>query len=160
MKSSSRRSFAAVAWFAVLVWLFMLVAGEWTAPTWIAAGVLGLISAAITVPLIRRGLYKLRFRGRWLAQLASVPKQIVVDFWIITAALVRSILARRRSVGCFVALRDAPVGAEDAAGTTWRAFATLVATWSPNSYVVDLDPKAKTRLAHDLVPNRASERPA
>lgn len=155
----SRMALAAVAWF-VLVWLFILVAGEWTAPTWVAAGALGLIAASVTIPLAHRGLYKLRFRARWLVELASVPTQIVIDFWIITASLVRSIIARKHSVGCFVARRDVPIGAESALGTTRRAFVTVVATWSPNSYVVDLDPKAKTSLVHDLVAHRASERPA
>lgn len=159
MRNSGRLTIAAVAWF-VLVWLFILVAGEWTAPTWVAAGALGLIAAAVTIPLTHRGLYKLRFRARWLMELASVPTQIAIDFWIITASLVGSIITRQHGVGRFVAHRDAPVGAEDALGTTRRVFVTIVATWSPNSYVVDLDPKAKTSLVHDLVAHRASERPA
>ena len=35
----------------------------------------------------------------------------------------------------------------------------LVASYSPNAYVVDLDPGTRQVLIHDLVPNRASEEP-
>jgi hypothetical protein len=36
----------------------------------------------------------------------------------------------------------------------------LIAGWSPNAYVVDIDEESGTVLLHDLVPNRASEEPA
>jgi hypothetical protein len=36
----------------------------------------------------------------------------------------------------------------------------LVATWSPNCYVIDISPESGRRLLHDLRPHRASEQPS
>lgn len=152
--------FATLAWFAILAFAFILLGGEWTAVNWIAAGSLAAIAAALTVPLTRLGLFRLHVEPSWAKQLLSVPKQIFVDFGILTAVLGRSLLHSDRSVGVFVARKNFNTGPTDARGTAWRAFVTVVATLSPNSYVIDIDPESGNRLAHDLVPNRASERPA
>ena len=40
------------------------------------------------------------------------------------------------------------------------AFLTVVAGYSPNAYVVDVDRETREVLLHDLVPRRESERPA
>lgn len=92
--------------------------------------------------------------------LPSVGKQIFVDFWIVSARLAACIATRTRSSGVFVARSDFPTGAKDPEGITWRAFVSVAASFSPNSYVIDIDPDTGNRLAHDLVPNRSSELPA
>lgn len=151
---------AAVAWFSVLAWVFMMLVADWTAVNWIAAGALAAIATGLTLPLVARGTFGFRFRLAWATVLPSVAKQIFVDFWILTAALCRSMAQRRRSVGLFVARADVPVGRRDPEGTAWRAFVSVASTWSPNSYVIDLNADTGTRLSHDLVPNRSSESPA
>jgi hypothetical protein len=147
-------------WAVVLASLFMLWVGQWTAINCVAAVILGVVGAGLTLPMAKAGLFDFKFSLRWARFLISVPKQIFVDFWLLTAQLVLAVLRRRRRVGTFVARADYPAGGADAKGTAWRAFVTVVATWSPNSYVVEIDPETGNRLAHDLVPNRASESPA
>lgn len=83
--------------------------------------------------------------------------QTVVDFGVICAVLVRSMAAGRRDrVGRFV--RTDVGGAEAEAGPV-AAWLTVVATYSPNAYVVDVDRVSGRALLHDLRPLRASEEP-
>jgi hypothetical protein len=77
---------------------------------------------------------------------------IVVDFGIVMAALVR----RRR--GEFV-VRDFEAGGDDPYSVGVRAFTMLVANFSPNAYVIDIDREQNLVLLHDLVPFRKSEEP-
>ena len=49
---------------------------------------------------------------------------------------------------------------DDAADVGARAWAQWAANFSPNAIPVDIDRDAGTSLVHDLVPNRASEKPA
>lgn len=151
---------ATLAWLALLVWTFMMLVGEWDWVDWVGASVLGCLATGLTVPLCRRGLFRLRWRWAWARYLPAVAGQIFVDFWIVTRRLARAVARGEREVGSFVGRSDFPTGGHDAAGTAWRAFVTVASTWSANSYVVDIDPDTHNRLSHDLVPNRASERPA
>jgi hypothetical protein len=84
----------------------------------------------------------------WVAKASTVPAMVFVDFGIVMWALVR----RRRG-----SLRERPSPATRSAGV--RAWANLTANYSPNSFVVDLDPERGTVLVHDLLPFRKSEEP-
>ena len=87
-----------------------------------------------------------------------MPLQIVIDFGIVTAALVRRLLGRT-SAGVFV-VRAAPSAGSGARAAGDRAWRAVLATYSPNAYVIDIDPADGTTLFHDLVPRRSSETPA
>jgi hypothetical protein len=69
-----------------------------------------------------------------------------------------AIATGRRRLGAFGEDRSAAGSGELPAGR--RAWVTLVATWSPNCYVLDIDPETGRRLVHDLEPHRLSEQPA
>jgi hypothetical protein len=84
-----------------------------------------------------------------------VPHQIVIDFGIITVALVRSVVERKVVRGEYRA-HPFPAGA----GQGVRAWAAWAAQFSPNAYVVEIDPERDLVLVHDLVPHRPSEEPA
>lgn len=148
-----------VAWFAVLVLLFMLATGEGGEANWVGALATGAVGAGIAAALMAKGLLSFRLRGRWCRELPSVAGQIFVDFWILTRQLAVCVGRRSRAQGRFIA-KDYDAGGHTAQDVTWRAFAAVVATWSPNSYVVDIDPDAQRSLVHDLVPNPDSESPA
>ena len=49
---------------------------------------------------------------------------------------------------------------EEAHGVGPRAWTALAASFSPNAYVVDIEPETESVLLHDLVPRRSSESPA
>jgi hypothetical protein len=81
----------------------------------------------------------------------------VVDFGIVVWALLASVARREVVRGSF---RSRELDRKrDAGGAGPRAWVALAASYSPNAYVVDVEPDA-TVLVHDLVPHRRSESPA
>ena len=161
MSSGAARLAAATAtWLVASALLYVLVTGEWTAVDWIGAASCAAVVAAVTVPMTRMGLFDLRIDPRWLTTLPGTLVRVVADFVVVTVFLARAMAHRERGHGSFVARADFDSGGPDAAGTTWRAFAAVTSTVSPNSYMVDIDPNHRTRLSHDLVPDRRSEQPA
>jgi hypothetical protein len=84
---------------------------------------------------------------------------VLVDFAIVIGALFASLIRREIVRGRFVTRElDAPGDDPTSFGT--RAWITLLACFSPNAYVVDVDADKGTVLLHDLVPFRKSEEPA
>lgn len=161
MKTTRWRLTAATAtWVVVLSVLFMVFTGQWTAVNWVGAGIAGLLAGLLTLPLTATGMFSLRFRPSWLRHAASGLGQVFVDFAVVTGALARCLATGRRERGSFVARGGFPTGGRDPEATAWRGFVAVVSTWSPNSYVVDIDAASGNRLSHDLVPRRSSERPA
>lgn len=150
----------ALTWWASSACLFMLLVAEWTALDWMAAGAAGLAAAGLAAIMWRAGLLHHGFRLRWLSAVPKLALQTGIDFGIITVALVRQLVRRRREPGAFVARDDFPAGGDGPRDIGWRAWVAIAATWSPNSYVIDIDREAGTRLSHDLVPHRPSETPA
>ena len=156
-----RTALAGGAWLVTLAFVYMLFVGEWDSIDWIGAGCTAAVAAVFTGSLVHQGLLGLRARVGWAKSLPTVGKQILVDFWIVGRRLVRAVTRLDRArAGSFVARGDFPTGGKNPEGTAWRAFVTVASTWSPNSYVVDIDPDTGNRLSHDLVPNRSSESPA
>jgi multisubunit Na+/H+ antiporter MnhE subunit len=142
------------AWLA-LFWLWLLLAGDWNRIEIIAAACGATVAATIAELGRSRAGVAPRIPLRWFARAWTVPHQIVVDFWIVTAALARSVLTRQVVCGEF---RAHSFPARE--GTGVRAWAAWAAQFSPNAYVVEIDAERELVLVHDLVPNRASEEPA
>jgi hypothetical protein len=84
---------------------------------------------------------------------------VVVDFGILVSALLASVARRRVVRGEFVS-REFAYGSWAAGSSGRRAWTMLVASYSPNAYVVDADAETHAVLLHDLIPNRSSENPA
>ena len=147
-----------VAWWIALFWLWLAYQGEWNRIEWAAAAGAATLGAALATALAARGLLRFRIPLRALSAAKRVPFQIVIDFGIVTVALVRRLMGRRVA-GRFVvrSFASAGSGALAAGDRGWRAVA---ATYSPNAYVVDVDPGRHVVLLHDLVEHRASEEPA
>lgn len=145
---------ALAAWWVALFWLWLLLVGEWNREQ--------VVAAAIAATLAGVGAEFARTRTGLgaplpLRLLGDVPQalwMVVVDFGIVSWALVASIF-RRRIVRGELVERDTAAGR----GTGTRAWTVLVASYSPNAYVVDIDPGAERVLLHDLVPHRKSEEP-
>jgi len=78
---------------------------------------------------------------------------VLVDFGILMWALVRCALRREIVRGEFV---RRPFRADDAGVRAWVG---ILATYSPNAYVVGFDAEREVALVHDLVRNRSSESP-
>jgi hypothetical protein len=148
-----------LVWVAVLWWFWMLLVGEWTPTEVIAASCAAAPIAAVAELLRAKGVGSLRVPLRRLTAAKGVPLMIPVDFAIITWALVRAAARGERVGGSFRVKPFAePEGAVRAQAA--RAWTTLAACYSPNAYVIDIDPEAGIVLLHDLVPHAPSEEPA
>jgi multisubunit Na+/H+ antiporter MnhE subunit len=144
-----------VAWWLALFWLWMLLSGDWNHIEWIAAACGATVAATIGEVARTRADVAPRIPLRWIGRAWTVPHQIVIDFWIITLALARSLVRRSIVRGEF---RVHHFPASEGPGV--RAWAAWAAQFSPNAYVIELDPERDRALVHDLVPNRASSEPA
>ena len=118
---------------------------------------LGLV-LAIATAIASLGLLSFRVPLHAFADAKNVPLQIVIDFGIITLALVRRISGRGVAGTFIVRSFEAAGSGSLAAGD--RGARAVLGTYSPNAYVVDVDPGRHSVLLHDLVPNRSSEEPA
>jgi len=144
-------------WWVASFWLWILYQGEWNKVDWVAAACAATLAAALAVGLARLGMLRFRVPLQALRDSASVPLQIVLDLWIVTAALGRRLLGAP-STGAFV-VRHRPSAGSGARAAGDRAARLAVVTVAPNAYAVDADPGDHTVLLHDLVPNRKSESP-
>jgi hypothetical protein len=140
------RLLAWLVWWIASWWAFQLLAGDWNRIEWIAGACVATVAATLAELMRTLAGLELKLRGERLLRLPSALLQVPVDFWRLVVAL------PRRTPGTYVARAPDPnaVGAE---GET-----IVIAGFSPNAYVVDLEPDAV--LLHDLVPARDSERPA
>jgi hypothetical protein len=144
-----------LGWWVALFWLWLLISGDWNRIEIIAAACAATAAASIAEVSRSRVGVEPRVPLRWVVRAWSVPHQIVIDFWIITATLFRSIARRETTRGVFRA-HSFPTGE----GHGVRAWAVWAANFSPNAYVIDVDEERELVLFHDLVSNRASEKPA
>ncbi len=159
MRKLARHLGAWLAWWLALFWLWMLLVGEWNRIEWVAAACAAALGA--TIAEYARTVAGIAFRipRERVAAAASVPVMIVVDFAIVMGVVFRSLVRGRVVRGRFV-VRELDTGGDDPRGVGSRAWTTLAATYSPNAYVVDIDPERDTVLLHDLVVHRRSEEPA
>ena len=143
-----------IAWWLALFWLWFLLVGEWDRLEIVAAAIAATIAATLAEFARVRTGFSARLSLRDLSVLPKALGMVFVDFGILVWALIVSAARRRVVRGEFVA-RESAVGE----GVGARAWTVLVAAYSPNAYVVELDPKTRRVLLHDLVRNRASEEP-
>ena len=148
-----------VAWWISLFWLWFLLVGEWNRQELAAAAISATIAASVAEYARTRTGFRARVQLRGLADLPQALGMVIVDFGIVTWALVASV-ARRRVVRGRLVSRELTGGAAAAHGVGPRAWTVLVASYSPNAYPIDVDPETRTVLLHDLIPNRRSESPA
>jgi multisubunit Na+/H+ antiporter MnhE subunit len=158
--AAARRWFAAGGWFALGLGLWTLWVAQPTAVNWLFGIVVAAVTALAARLVAALGLHSVSFRRRWLRLLLPVAPQIVVDYALIVRELCSAVSRRSRGTrGSFVEA-DLDTGGDTPLGRSWRAFVELTATWSPNSYVVDIDHDNGRRVSHDLVRHQPSERPA
>jgi hypothetical protein len=154
-----RHVFAWLVWWMSLFWLWFLLVGEWNRQELGAAAISATIAASLAEYARARAGFRARVPLRGIADLPKALGMVIVDFGIVTWALLSS-AARRRVVRGRLVSRELAGGPTAAQGVGPRAWTVLVASYSPNAYPIDVDPETRTVLLHDLVPNRRSESPA
>ena len=143
-----------LAFWVSLFWLWLLLVGQWDREEIVASAIAATVAASVGEAARSAARVGVRVPLRRLAEAWTVPHQTFVDFGILMWALGACLVHRRVVRGRFVRRRF-PV--RDPAGT--RAWIGLIATYSPNAYVVDFDGEDGVVLMHDLVPHEPSERP-
>jgi hypothetical protein len=138
----------------------MLFVGDWNHIEWIGGACVATVAS--TVAELARRVAGVSLQPAF-ARLKDAPKAWLVvfaDFGIVMYALLRS-LARREVVRGRYLVRPTDAGEKTTPrGAAHRAWTVLIAGYSPNAYVVDIDPGDDTVLLHDLIPWRKSEEPA
>lgn len=147
-----------VLWAATF-WLWFLLVGEWNRIELVAAAVAATLAASLGELARARAEVRPHVPLAWVLRAKSVVPMIFVDFGIVVWALVRSGLERKVVRGEFVS-REFPAGGDDATSASIRAWAAVMATYSPNAYVLEIDEERQLTLVHDLVRYRRSEEPA
>lgn len=148
-----------VAWWLTLFWLWILLVGEWDATQWVAAAGAATVGASLGEIARARADLAPRLPAGALVDVPQILRAVVVDFGIVVWALLVSIVRRDVVRGAFRS-HELETGGEDARGVGLRAWTEIAATYSPNAYVVEIEPERRLVLLHDLVPHRPSERPA
>jgi len=150
------------AWIVafVVLWLgWILLAGEWNHFQWIAATGAAAVGATIGEIARTRSDVRERVPLAWLVRGWSAFLQVFVDFGIVMWVLVRCALRRELARGVFRS-HESDAGGDTRAKRGERVWRALLADYSPNAYVVDIDDDSGLVLLHDLVPRRSSEEPA
>jgi multisubunit Na+/H+ antiporter MnhE subunit len=148
-----------LGWWLALFWFWLLLAGEWNRLELVAAAIAATIAATLAEFARARTGFAARLPRRAPADVPQVLGMVVVDFGILVWALVTSV-ARRRIVRGELVSRELERGPAAADGVGPRAWTALAASYSPNAYVIDIDPESRRVLLHDLVPHSQSESPA
>jgi hypothetical protein len=133
--------------WVVLFPFWLLYEGEWDRSEVIAGSLAAAIGATAATAAVEIALLRHRVELRVLARALKVPWAVVLEFAMITAFLVR----HPRGSGQFQRY-DFPAGANDPTGRARRAFTSLLAAFSPNSYILDIDRQSGEVLAHTLKP--------
>lgn len=147
-----------IAWWLALFWLWLLLVGQWNREQLVAAALAAAIAAAVAEFARSRTGFGAPLPLHLLLDLPKALAMVVVDFGIIAWTLLAGV-ARGRIVRGKLVSRELPHGSWVAQGPGPRAWTVLVASFSPNAYVIDVDPDSRVVLLHDLVPYRASEKP-
>lgn len=147
-----------IGWWLALFWLWLLLAGEWNRQEWVAAAAAATVAATLAEYARARTDFAARLPWRALGDVPQMLLMVVVDFGIVVWALLAGVARRKIARGDF---RSRELSRRvDAEGVGPRAWVTLAASYSPNAYVLDIDPETRRVLFHDLVPNESSESPA
>jgi multisubunit Na+/H+ antiporter MnhE subunit len=135
------------AFWVVLFPFWLLYEGEWDAREALGAAAAAAVGAFAATVAVQGTLLGHRFEPRVLRRALRVPWQVVREFAEITVFLVR----HPRGPGSFAAYPFS-AGRNDPVGRARRAFTALAATYSPNSYVIEIDERENLVLAHSLKP--------
>jgi hypothetical protein len=148
------------AWFVALFWIWMLLVGDWNRIEWIAGACVATVAATIAEPIRRSAHVVPLIPPDVVRRSALVLPMVLVDFGILAVELARSLATREVTRGRYVTRAIDPGPKTTPGGAAKRAWTVLLAGYSPNAYVVDIDVERQTVLLHDLVPRRSSEEPA
>jgi len=146
-----RAAASLVRWAAVwvvFVLLWLALAGTVSGQELVAAGVGALVGVLVTLIVVRQGVVELSPRLRWIRRAGTLPIRVVLDFFLLLAALRGRLVLRRPLAGAF---RAVPFpGGRGKRAAARRAVAATAGSLAANEYVLGFD--EERMLVHELVP--------
>jgi multisubunit Na+/H+ antiporter MnhE subunit len=145
------------SWGALFAFWLLLV-DTVKVPELCAGAVAAALGASFMAAVRRQGIVSFRPRVRWLLASVTVVPRAVADLGVLVSVLARRVVLRRDVRGGFraVPFRHRGVGGD---ATARRVLTKLVASFAPNTIVLDVDEDRDLVLVHQLVP-RAGRRDA
>ncbi len=143
------------SWLALAAVWMLLVDNESLPELLTGAGVVCI--ATVGSELVRhQRIAQVRVRALWLLRLWKPVARVPLDIGIVTWAMLRQIVERKRERGRIRAMRFRAAG-EDPVDNARRALAELAGSMAPNTIVIGVDMKRKLILVHQLEPGGSAE---
>jgi hypothetical protein len=133
-------------WWSLLFALWLAYVGVLASPESAVGAGAAAIGATMAEAVRAQGLMRFQIEPRWLLRSLRVPWDVLVQFGIVTLALLR----RERPHG---RLKTVPFPPRATAGS--RALAAWADTLSPNDYVLEIEDGEAVK--HVLMPGRSSD---
>jgi hypothetical protein len=150
-RKARRARFWLVCW-ALSLGLWMLLVFK-TEPAEVVAGAVAAAFAATAAELLRSHAYApFSPEARWLRKLGRLPREVIVDCWILARALWRRAVRGQRIEGAFRCIHFPRSAGDDPRTHARLAVAKWLGAVAPNSYVVGFDERRELVLVHQLVP--------
>jgi multisubunit Na+/H+ antiporter MnhE subunit len=154
VRVAARIAVEIVAWWALLVGVWVVTLSSVSAPELATAAGAGLICAVATAAARRIIAESWRPDWRWLRWLPAVLAAVVADTWRAFAVAARHLRARQVP-GRFVhASLDEPRTGDPAARAAHLAAATLAVSVTPGSFVLDTDRPGHRITVHAITEGR------
>lgn len=148
-----------IAWWVVLAVLWLLLVDKLKGSELIAGALAAAVGATFSTLVRARSPHSFRLRARWMLGLWRLPPQAALDVGVLAAALWRHLILRRSVSGAFRAVPFRATG-EDAEATARRATTAGAVSFTPNTYVLDVDRERGFILVHQLVPKPGDRKSA
>jgi multisubunit Na+/H+ antiporter MnhE subunit len=154
VQKPAQRAIFWLAWWLVCFVLWMLLVFK-TEPLEFVAGALAAALAATAAELVRsRGYAPFAGELRWLLSVARLPREVLVDCFVLARALWRQLTGKQRLQGTFRVIHFEGCGGEDPRSEARRAVAKWLGAVGPNTYVIGFDEERDIVLVHQLVPTK------
>jgi len=142
--------FWGISW-VVLAAFWLLLVDTVKEPELVAGAVAAALGASAMSAVRAQRFAAFRPRARWILEAIVVLPRAGADLGVLAGALVRRVVFRRDVRGGF---RAAPFrhGGEGGEATARRVITKLVVSFTPNTYVLDIDGDSDVVLVHQLVP--------
>jgi multisubunit Na+/H+ antiporter MnhE subunit len=139
-----------LAWWAALVVVWLLLVDTFATDELVVGAAASAISASVATAVHRRGYIRFWPRAVWLREVPSLLWETTLDCGRLTDALWRRVVRREPVHGetFRVAFHQGGDNGRDGAR---RALVNFAVSFTPNSYVVDIDPEGDSLLVHRLV---------
>jgi hypothetical protein len=141
-----------LVWFATALALWMLLVFK-TELAEVVAGALAAALAATGAELVRsRGYAPFAPAPRWWLGVARLPREVIVETWLVIRLLVRHFLRGERVQGRFRIVHFEGCVGDEPRDQARRALAKWQSSVSPNTYVLGFDEHRKLAVVHQLIP--------